>query len=160
MQQLRALAVLAGNPLHNQTVDRILRFGTRNIQRDLLADHHLGQLALIGLCRIYRADILALAQHRNLIGQREHFMQLVRDNDDRLAAIAHSPEHRKEFFGLLRRQHSSRLIQDQNICAAVQHFQDLDGLLFRDRHLIDLLVRIDVKAVLHGDLHNFPCRLL
>ena len=43
--------------------------------------------------------------------------------------FAHFPEHSEQLLGFLRRQNGRRLIQDQNIRAAVQYFYDLHGLL-------------------------------
>ena len=43
-------------------------------------------------------------------------------------------------------------IVNQNSRAAVEHLDDLDGLLFRNGHIVDLLVGVDLKAVLVADL--------
>ena len=84
-------------------------------------------------------------------------MQLVRDDDDRLAVLFHVAHDSKEFFRLLRGQNSGWLVKDQDIRAAVEHLDDLNGLLLRDGHLVDLLIRVDVEAVAVGDLAHGLC---
>ncbi len=58
----------------------------------------------------------------------------------------------EELFGLLRGQHGGGLVQNQDIRPAVEHLDDLHGLLLRHRHVVDLLVRVDVEAVFLTDL--------
>ena len=78
-------------------------------------------------------------------------MQLVGDDDDRLAVRLHVADDRKQPLGLLRGQHRRRLVKDQNIRAAVQHLDDLQRLFLAHRHFIDLLVQIQRKLVLFAD---------
>ena len=77
------------------------------------------------------------------------------DDDDGLAAVAHIPQHGKELLGLLGGQHGGRLVQDQNIRAPVEHLDDLHRLLLGDGHIVNLLVRVHVKAVGVADFPNF-----
>ena len=46
-------------------------------------------------------------------------------------------------FGLLRRQHGGRLVEDQDLRAAVERLQDLDPLLLTDRDRRDRVRRVD-----------------
>ncbi len=85
-------------------------------------------------------------------------MQLVRDDNDSLAVGAHVAQHVKELVRLLRRQNGGRLVEDQHVGPAVEDLDDLDGLLLRDRHVVDLLRRVDVKAVAVTDLLHLPVR--
>ena len=78
-------------------------------------------------------------------------MQLVGDDDDRLAVRLHVADDAEELFGLLRGQNRRRLVQNQNIRAAVKHLDDLKRLLLADAHLIDLLVEIEVELILLTD---------
>ena len=87
-------------------------------------------------------------------------MQLVRDDDDRLAVVAHPAQDAEQLLGLLRGEHGGRLVEDEDVRAAVEHLDDLHRLLFGDRHLVDLLHRVDLKAVLLADLLDAPRRLL
>ena len=151
VEHLHALVAHAGQPAHDQPVLRILRLGAGDVQIHLLANHHLGQLRLVRLGGVDRADIFALAQHGNTVGQRQHLVQLVGDDQNRLAVVAHTAQHGKQLLRLLRRQHGGRLVQDQDIRTAVEHLDDLDRLLFGDGHLIDLFAGVNVKAVAGGN---------
>ena len=41
-----------------------------------MADHHVGQGLLIGVLRLHVADVFALAEDGDAVGDREHLMQL------------------------------------------------------------------------------------
>ena len=49
--------------------------------------------------------------------------------------------------GLGRRQHAGRLVEDQDLGAAIERLQDLDALLQADRQLLDHRVGIDLQPV-------------
>ena len=49
--------------------------------------------------------------------------------------------------GLRRRQHACRLVEDEDVGAAIERLQDFDALLQTDRQLLDDGVRIDLEAV-------------
>ena len=65
-----ALVVVAGDILQRQARDGILIARTVDVERDRVADHHVGQRLRVSLARVDRADVLALAQHRDLVRQR------------------------------------------------------------------------------------------
>ena len=135
-----------------QALGLVLVQRTVNVQGNGPADHHVGQ-RLLGSCgSVGIADVLALAQNGHAVGDGKHLMQLVRDDDDRLAVLFHVAHDGEELFRLLRGQNGGRLVEDQDIRAAVEHLDDLDGLLLRDGHLVDLLVGVDVEAIAVGDL--------
>ena len=52
---------------------------------------------------------------------------------------------------LLRGQHGGGFVQDQDVGAAEQHLDDLQGLLLADAHLIDLRGQVQGKAVFFAD---------
>src|SRR5574344_289201 len=74
------------------------------------------------------------------------------DDDNGLPVFLHLAENNKKPVRLLRSKDCRRLIEDQGIDTAVKHLYDFDGLLLADRHLIDLLLGIDFKSVLLGNL--------
>ena len=117
-----------------------------------MADHHVGQGLLIGVLRLHVADVFALAEDGDAVGDREHLMQLVRDDDEGFAVGLHVAHDLEQLVRLLRRENGGRLVEDQDVGAAIEHLDDLDGLLLRDGHVIDLLVGVDVKAVPVADL--------
>ena len=55
---------------------------------------------------------------------------------------------------LLRRQYGGRLVQNQDIRPAVEHFYDLDRLFFRNGHFVHLFLGIDGEAVALRDLSD------
>ena len=105
-----------------------------------------------GLGGDHLAHVLALAQHHHAVGDVLHLVQLVGDDDDRLAVVAHVAQHREELVGLLRGEHGGGLVEDEDLGAAVEQLDDLDRLLLRDGHVVDLLVGVHVKAVGVADL--------
>ena len=147
-----ALIVVAGDILQRQARDRILIARTVDVERDRVADHHVGQRLRVSLARVDRADVLALAQHRDLVRQRHDLVQLVGDDDDGLAVGAHIAQHVEELLGLLRGEDGGGLVEDERVRAAVEDLDDLDRLLLGDGHIVDLLGRVDVEAVAVADL--------
>ena len=142
---------------HGETLDldaglRVLRLGAVDVQHDRAADHHVGHLLRVGVLREHVADELPVAQHGHAVGERLHLVHLVRDDHDGLVVVSHVAQHREELVRLLRGEHGGRLVEDQDVRAAVEHLDDLHGLLLRDGHVVDLLVGVDLKAVGVADL--------
>ena len=69
-----ALAVPAGQSRDRQTRLRIDRKRTVDIQRHLVADHHLGQLTFIGLRCFYGRDVLSFAQDCDYVRNFHNFV--------------------------------------------------------------------------------------
>ena len=57
-------------------------------------------------------------------------------------------DDREQLARLLRREHGGRLVEDQDVGAAVERLQDLDALLLADRDLRDERGRVDREAEL------------
>ena len=87
-------------------------------------------------------------------------LQLVGDEDQRLAGVAERPDDAEELGHLLRRQHRRRLVEDEHARRAEQHLDDLDALLQADRHLLDDRVGVDLEAVLGADRAHLLARLV
>ena len=87
-------------------------------------------------------------------------MQLVGYNYHRLAVGAHTAQHGEETVGLLRSQHGGRLVQYEDVRAAVKHLDYFYRLLFRDGHGVYFFIGIDDKAVALGYLGDLAARLL
>ena len=101
-------------------------------QQHLAADHQPRQ-ALLGRARGgQRLDLLAAPQHGDPVGDLGHLVQLVADEDDRLPLLGQAPDDREELVRLLRRQHRGRLVEHEDVGAAVERLQDLDALLLAD----------------------------
>ena len=99
----------------------------RRLHRQFLgADHHarhavgreLGDLAVPGQ--------LAAAQDRDLVGERHHLAEFVRDHQDGQAAIDHHvAQHAEHLVGFAWRQHRGRLVEDQEAPLQIELLQDL-----------------------------------
>ena len=65
---------------------------------------------------------------------------------------AHVAQHGEELVRLLGRQDRGGLVQNEDVRAAVEHLDDLNGLLLGNGHIVDLLRRVDIEAVGTADL--------
>ena len=119
-----------------------------------MADHHVGHLLCVGVLGEHIADETAVAQNGNTVGYRLDLVHLVGNDDYRLAVVAHVAQNRKQLIGLLRGQNGGRLIENEDIRTAVKHLDYLDRLLLRNGHVVYLLIRVDIKAVLIADSTN------
>ena len=72
------------------------------------------------------------------------------DDDDGVSLLLHTAQHRKELLDLLHRQNGGGLVQNDDLGAVIQHLDNLQGLLFRHGHVLDLLFGVDVKPKLFG----------
>ena len=57
----------------------------------------------------------------------------------------------EQLVDLLRHQHGGRLVEDDDLGAAVEHLEDLDALAGADAELLDQPVGLDAQAVGVGD---------
>ncbi len=97
------------------------------------ADHHGGELFFVRLSRRRRADHLAAAQDRDAIGDLQHLVELVGDEDHRGAEVLQRADHPEQLVGLLRGQDRGRLVEDEEVRLAIQRLDDLDPLTHADR---------------------------
>ena len=116
-------------------------------QQHAAADHQLGELLDRGLGGLARRHHRAAPHDRDVVGDRHDLAQLVGDEDDRLALVLELLEDAEQMVGLGRRQHAGRLVEDQDVGAAIERLQDLDALLQADRQFLDDRVRIDLQPV-------------
>src|SRR5579883_587108 len=117
-------------------------------QQHVAPHHHARNLFLVRLFGYEMANHLAPAQHRDIIGDFQHLTQLMGDENNRLAAFHQSAQHDKEIVGLLWRQHAGRLIENQDIGAAIQHFENLDPLLQTNRQIAGAGAGINRQPIL------------
>ena len=78
-------------------------------------DHHGRQLMLAGLRRRGRAHHLPAAHHGDAVGNCQHFLELVGDEDDRNAPLGQLAHDAEQVFRFLRSQHGGRFVQDQDV---------------------------------------------
>ena len=116
-------------------------------QQHLAPHHQAGEARLRGALGRQGLDQLAAAQDGDPVGDVEHLVQLVRDEDHRLAARREAADHLEELLRLLRREHGGRLVEDEDVRVAVERLQDLDALLLADGDVLDPRRRVDRQPV-------------
>ena len=147
---------------HMQVVDLEQRRGRRrrallHAQQHLAADHQPRE-ALLGRTRSrQRLDLLAAAQDGDPVGDLGHLVQLVADEDDRHALARQRPEDLEQLLRLLRREHRSRLVEDEDVGVPVERLQDLDPLLLADRDVLDARGRVDPELERVGEIAHPLC---
>ena len=123
-----------------------MRLAAVDGQLDLATDHQLGQVVLVRLCRDALADDTATPDHRDPVGDLEHLVQLVADEDDAVTLGGEPAQDGEDLLGLLGREDRRRLVEDEDPRLAVEGLEDLDPLLPSDRQAADLGVRVDLEA--------------
>ena len=83
-------------------------------------------------------DDLAAPDDRDPVGDLEHLVELVADEDDAVALVREAPQDGEDLLRLLWREHGRRLVEDEDPRLAVERLEDLDPLLPADRQRADL----------------------
>ncbi len=117
----------------------------------LRPDHELGELALGRGMRVSRAYRRATAHDGDVIGDREDFVELVRDEEDRVAVGLELTQVVEQGVDLLRNQDSGRLVEDDDAGAAIEHLGDLEPLPVGDTELLDQHIGLEAEAEAFGD---------
>src|SRR5439155_9433854 len=133
--------------LEHTNVGHAPRLRERPRLRDLAADHQRSERARRRVRGPHRLDVAAGAQHGDAVRARLQFVELVRDEDDRLSLLGHRPQRHEQGRCWLRCEYSSGLVHDQYPGVAVKRLQDLDALLLSDGELPDAGPRVDGEAV-------------
>jgi hypothetical protein len=123
-------------------------------------DHHRGQLLLGRLVGRGRSHHPAMVQDRDAIGDLEHLVELVSDEDDRCAGLDQRSHDSEQLLGLLGGKHGRWLVQDEDVRLAVERLDDLDPLPDADWQVLDQRVGIDPQAVLLRHLDDALARRL
>src|ERR1044072_1964717 len=74
----------------------------------------------------------SVAEHRDSVRQMKHFLHLVRDIEDRHAALSQPVDHAIQPADLRLGESAGRFIHNQNIALQRQSFGNLDELLIAD----------------------------
>ncbi len=88
-------------------------------------------------------DQAAIAQHSNVIGNRQQLLQAVRNVNDRHAVRSQVADDAEEYGDLRRAQGGGRLVHHQDADIAGQRLGDFDNLLLAQRQLPDQRARVD-----------------
>ena len=126
--------------------------GLVDLQQHLAPHHHPGQIELIDVRGVHRADDLAPAQHRHPVRQRHDLPQLVRDQDDGEALVSHGAKGAEQLLHALGGQDCGGLVQNENLDAEVERLEDLHPLLLAHREPPHLGVGIDLHVVAREEL--------
>ena len=120
-------------------------------------DHQLGQIMGSDLVGLDRCHGLAVSQDGDRVGDREHLVEFVIDEQNRGAVGFEAPHVAKQLFDFLGNEHRGRLVEDQDLGAAVEHLDDLHSLALPHLEFLDQVVGIDVEPV--GLAHLLEVRL-
>ena len=94
-------------------------FGARrrllDAQQHVAADHQPRQRSSVAPSVGHRVDLLAAPQHGDAVGDVEHLVELVRDEDDRRCRRPSAPaQHAEQVLRLLRGEHGGRLVEHEH----------------------------------------------
>ena len=117
---------------------------------ELPADHQVGQLLAGGLLALQGADGLSGAKDGDAVGDAEHLAHLVADEDDALSLAGELFHDGEESLHLDVGEGGGGLVQNQQLRAAVERFEDLHALLLAHGDFGDELVELHLQAVLFG----------
>ena len=113
----------------------------------LRADHHLGQVVGGRVAGVHRAHGPALAQHGDGVGDLEHLVELVVDEQDGGAGRLELAHVAEQLVHLLGDQHRGGLVEDEDLRPPVEHLDDLDPLALAHLQGLHQVVGVDVEAV-------------
>ena len=109
---------------------------------DVATHHHGREGCFVGLGGRRRAHDLTEAHHGDDVSDLEDFFQLVRDEDDGLAAGFQRSQDDHEGVRLLGGQDRGRFIQDQHRGVVTERLENLHSLLSADRQVFNRRIRI------------------
>ena len=143
--------------VNDQSRGHIHRIGPVDIQADAVADHHVRQGLLVGVLCGDIADVFTLAEYGHPVGYVQYLVELVGDDDEGFSVRLHVPHDLEQLIRFLRCQDCGGFIQNQNVGAAIKHLENFNGLLLGNRHIVYLLVGVDIEAVFFAKLlYLFP----
>ena len=133
--------------------------GLLDTQEHAPSHHQLGQFRRRGVGRLEGRHHLAAAHDRDAIGDRHDLAQLVGDENDGLALLLERAKQLEQRIGLGRREHGGGLVEDEDVRAAIERFQDLDALLQADGEIADDRIRVDLEPVILCQPRELRARL-
>jgi hypothetical protein len=135
-----------------------LRRALGDDQLHVAPDHQVRQLLARRGLGVRGARHAAPAQDDDLVGDLDHLVELVGDEDDRRPGRRERADDAEQLLGLVRRQDGARLVEDEDVALAVQGLEDLHALPHADGETLDLRVRVDLELVLLRQLHDALAR--
>ena len=104
---------------------------------DALAGHQLGEAVIVDLGGREGADLAAVAQHRDPLGDLDHLIQPVADEDDGDALRLQPADRREQEVDLVPGQRRGRLVHEQDAGVGGEAAADRDDLALRHRQRAD-----------------------
>ena len=126
------------------TVDLTWRRGTR-------ANHELGELPSVHTLGVNGGDRRPAADDGDVVGDREHLVEFVRDEEHCQALALELAKVGEQFVDFLRDEDGRRLVENEDLGPAVEHLEDLHALPITDPEIGDEVVRLNLKSVLEGN---------
>ena len=142
--------------LHPQ--DLLFGLGRRflHLQLHRTTHHHVRQLLVVGVGGVHGADVAPLAQHGDSVGHLHDLVELMGNEQNGFALCRQILHDLHKLLDLLRRQHRSRLVENEDLVVAVQHLQDLHALLHTHGDVLHQRVHVHLQSVpLRQLLHLF-----
>src|SRR5262249_44328296 len=94
------------------------------------------------------------AHHTDAIAHLHGLSKLMRNDENAEPLLRKLPKRYHEIGDLLRHENRGGLVQDQNTCTPHQNFEDFDTLLFANRKLADLPIKVDRDVEAFGEFGN------
>src|SRR3990172_9347215 len=91
-------------------------------KQNLAADHELSQVVLVRLRWLARPNNPAVPDNSDSVGDFQHLIEFVADEDDTVALSGQSAEDCEDFHRLLRREHCRGLVEYEDPRLAVKSF--------------------------------------
>ena len=117
------------------------------MEQDVTADHQPRHPSSVAPSVGTRRDDLPATQDRDPVGDLEHLVELVGDEDHGQALANERAQDLEELARLLHSQDCRRLVEDQHLGHAVERLQDLDPLLLADADVLHLRRGVDRELV-------------
>jgi hypothetical protein len=121
-------------------------------QCDVATDHRPRDVARGRITRPQPRHRLAGAHHGDRVRDVHHLVELVGDEDDGAPVGAQRAQHVPELRDLGRREHCRRLVENQDLRAAIERLEDLDALRLTNREVGDLRRRRDDQSTSRREL--------
>ncbi|MNX85707.1 hypothetical protein D3C86_1175570 [compost metagenome] len=128
----------------NDVADRNLFLGEH--LGDFPAHHHADDVITRHIGGSVSADIFAVAENRELVGDLEQLVHLMGDVDDADAALPEITNDAEEMLDLALRQRRCRLVHDENVGIVGNRLGDLDHLTACHRKLTNTGFRIEIDT--------------
>ena len=120
MDHLPAAIVLHRQVLHREGHLPRVALAPIHDKLHIAADHERREIVLVRLGRLALADNATAPDDRDPVGDLQHLVQLVADEDDAVPLVGQPAEHAEDFLRLLGGKHGRWLVEHEDPCLAVE----------------------------------------